>query len=557
MRTRQSGEKRPRSPSGDGDHDSSDGESSYTVTTRSKSPHAIRRLQSRGNREVQRGRVLRRGKKDDVIADVMKMVIHAVHGARRSRGVIESDNEDETEEDDEEEGDEEEGDEEEGDEEEDDDEEEEDGEIDDSDHPCFDDTEAGREMRYLSSITTSRRKEYKEHEDRLVRGAMCDVPFRFRVLDSHIPDDVKVQCLSFVRHLDDEDGEFKRRSWLERILRVPFGKYTTEDGPPKREDAAKHVAMAKSILDKVVHGNLDAKNTLREMVAQGITCPEGRMPVIGLVGPPGIGKTTLAIKGIAEVMNRPFFHISCGGMQDAGAIRGHSYTFEGSTPGAIITALSQTGVMDPVILFDEVDKLNNMPKGGADVQSVLIHLLDPTQNENFEDEYFAGLPRDLSRAIFVLSMNDSTNLSPILRDRVQLVEMDTPKTADKVEIAKGFLIPACLRNVGLTAERVHFPHETLHHAISTGATEAGVRQLKYCLEGIVRRVNMFILIGKKRTREILCEFSLNDKVQTHIIEGLFGPRTKKGTVTVTASLCDALKPRGGAPVGAPPFAMYL
>lgn len=155
-------------------------------------------------------------------------------------------------------------------------------------------------------------------------------------------------------------------------------------------------------------------------------------------------------------------------------------------------------------------------------------------------------------------MNDSSSLSPVLRDRVQLVQMETPKMSDKVEIAKGFLLPACLRNVGLTMEDVHFPNETLQHAISTGAEEAGVRQLKYCLEGIVRRVNMFMLLGKTRSREILGEFTMNEKTQKDIIAGLFGVTARGNGVAVTASLYDALKPTGATPsTGAPPFVMYM
>ena len=289
----------------------------------------------------------------NLVAQVLPPVISAVHGAsarRRSRRrslFEESEEEDESEEDDE-------------------------YETSSSEEDDFEDTEAGREKRYLSSLPTRRRKEYKDHEEDLFRKAAYDVPLRYRVLDSRMPDSVKVQCLTFIRNLE-EDGELKRRSWLERILRIPFGKYTSED--VHRREAAQKVAKAKSVLDKVVHGNLEAKNTLREMVAQGITCPEGRMPVIGLVGPPGIGKTTLARKGIAEVMRRPFFHIACGGMQvshqsplllfdiplhylqDAASLRGHCDTWEGSTPGGIVNAVMETGVMDPVILLDEVTLL--------------------------------------------------------------------------------------------------------------------------------------------------------------------------------------------------------
>ena len=377
MRTRQMGSKRNRSSQSDDEVESS-GDEDYSMKTRSQRQNRVRVKRSMKRKQPLHIRdgspsgdncedisMSREGDEEarrmadliNIVSQILPPVISAVQEAavprRRVRYNIETSES-------EEEGFE-------AEEEEEEEEEEEDEECD------FGQSEAGRERRYLLTLNLIDRKSYKEREDNLLRSAACDIPLRYQVLDSGMPDPIKVQCLNFIRNIDDE---VKRRTWIERILCIPFGQYTSSKNMIRRE-AAKHVSRAKAVLDTVVHGNLDAKNTLREMVAQSITCPEGRMPIIGLVGPPGIGKTTLARQGIAEVMKRPFFQISCGGMQDAASLRGHCYTWEGSTPGGIVNAIMQTGVMDPVILLDEVDKLNNVPKGGADVQSVLIHLLDP------------------------------------------------------------------------------------------------------------------------------------------------------------------------------------
>lgn len=390
-------------------------------------------------------------------------------------------------------------------------EEEEDSDSDDTYDEDDDDCEAMREERYFRKLPLRKQREYEQQEKKLLRDADLDVPLRFRVLDSAMPDDAKQQCLGHIRRMmgEDESSDSKRRAWLETLLRIPFGRYS--EVAKKRVTMAAQIHAAKSRLDGVVHGNRAVKATLQELVAQAMTSPTGRPPVIGLVGEPGTGKTTLARLGIADCLQRPFYQISCGGMMDAASLRGHCYTWEGSMPGAVVNAVVRSGCLDPVILLDEVDKLgSDSVKRGNEVQNVLIHLLDPTQNREFIDEHYAGIPIDLSRAVFVLSMNNASNLSPVLRDRIHLLQMDTPKMQDKVEIASTFLVPACMENVGLDPEDLVFPRETLHHAVVTGGEEAGVRQLKQSIEGVSRRVNMLSLLNGKQLAHALSDLAPRD-----------------------------------------------
>ena len=167
-----------------------------------------------------------------------------------------------------------------------------------------------------------------------------------------MPDDAKQQCLGHIRRMmgEDESSDSKRRAWLETLLRIPFGRYS--EVAKKRVTMAAQIHAAKSRLDGVVHGNRAVKATLQELVAQAMTSPTGRPPVIGLVGEPGTGKTTLARLGIADCLQRPFYQISCGGMMDAASLRGHCYTWEGSMPGAVVNAVVRSGVLNPVILLD-------------------------------------------------------------------------------------------------------------------------------------------------------------------------------------------------------------
>lgn len=347
------------------------------------------------------------------------------------------------------------------------------------------------DLHYASSLSAEARANYKREYQRLRKLSGNVIPLRYSVLDSLIPDMVKARCLEYVNRLNDEDDSTssKRREWLNTVLRVPLGKYA-ETGVG---DPAEQLRNARASLEKVVHGNLEAKETLMGLVAQAIRNPLSRPPVIGLVGPPGVGKTTLARYGIAEALGRPFRQISCGGLHDVSSLRGHSFTWEGGTHGAIAGILIDVGCMNPIILLDEIDKIGDT-RHGEEVQSLLIHLLDPTQNCSFQDEYMAGLDLDLSRAIFVLSLNDESRLSPILRDRVHFVHMESPSSTDKVLIAKRHLVPEALRNVGVDESELTFSSETLQHAVRIdSAEEYGVRHLARAIEGCVRRYNLMYL----------------------------------------------------------------
>ena len=396
-----------------------------------------------------------------------------------------------------------------------------------------------RELVYLETLSEEKKKEYKEEEARLYKDSNVEIPPRFRILESNLPDSVKLECLEHLKQMsNDEDGSSsKRRGWLETLLKIPFGRYSQIFG--SRKHMAARITAARGQLDNVVHGNSTVKATLQELVAQSMTNPKGQPPVIGLIGVPGSGKTTLARLGIAEVLERPFYQISCGGMQDAASIRGHSFTYEGSTHGAIVSAVIRSGCMDPVILLDEVDKLDGSSSRGAEVQNVLIHLLDHTQNTDFQDEYFAGIPLDLSRAVFILSMNDVSSLSPVLRDRIHILHVDTPDAKDKAIIARDFLVPKCIANVGLTD--VVFPFKTLQHAVVTGNEEMGVRKLKQSIEAVIRRINMYSLLNRKQLRE-----ALEDKPtdESNLIMRLLACRD----IVITPELFDILKPK---PTGNP------
>lgn len=412
-----------------------------------------------------------------------------------------------------------------------------------------DHSEEALERRYRRKLKREQCTKYDDYREKLKKISGSAIPLRYRVLDAAMPDQVKALCMQHIDQLgdDDDSGTTKRRGWLNTLLQVPFGVYTRPNIDPLISPV-RRMTTARSCLDSVIFGNEVAKDTLMQLVAQGLSNPGGSPPIIGLVGPPGVGKTTLARHGIAAALGKPFRQISCGGMHDAAALRGHSYTWEGSSHGALLGCMMQTGCMDPVILLDEVDKIGDT-KHGEEVQSLLIHLLDPTQNSTFQDEYLTGIELDFSRAVFVLSLNDMDRLSPILRDRVHFVQMQTPTNPDKVSICRQFIVDRCVKNVGLDPETIQFPDTTLNHAVTTGPPEQGVRNLSRNVEGCIRKLNLLRVLGADRLRETLPKVNDADVERTkHAITA--------AVTVISPSLYDILKPEAPQVNSAPQY-MYM
>jgi len=372
-----------------------------------------------------------------------------------------------------------------------------------SDDESSDQEEAGLELfaailesqqandRYLAGLSKDWREQLKQEELRLNEACSEQVPLKFQVLQSKMPETAKVRAWNVLQTLKCDDA--KSATWLKTLLQVPFGQYASEVRTPTHQAAVgQHLSRAASKLDEHVHGQETAKQLLLQTVAQTLVNPQAPPPIIGLVGPPGVGKTTLARYGIADALHRPFHQISCAGVRDGAFLKGFSLTYEGSRQGAVLEALVQARCMDPVILLDEVDKMGNM-RGGDDAASVLIPLLDATQNMAYQDDYLQGIELDVSRAVFVLTLNDAEALNPILRDRVTLVHCRPACVDTKIAIAQAHLLPRALSDVALD-QLIVIPRETIEYVVKQSAqSEQGVRQLKRMLEAVVRQINLLLV----------------------------------------------------------------
>jgi ATP-dependent Lon protease len=339
-------------------------------------------------------------------------------------------------------------------------------------------------------------KELKEI-NKLVR---IEKPYRMTLLESTIPIALKAAAMKKInslRYIEPGAGEFyKIKNWVDTFMRMPFDKYLTlpiciEDGVDKCHD---FMANAQKTLDEAVYGLNDAKMQIMQMLGQLITNPKAIGTAIAIHGPPGTGKTSLVKEGISKILNRPFAFIALGGATDSSFLEGHSYTYEGSTWGKIVQIIIDSKCMNPVIYFDELDKISDTPKG-EEIAGILTHLTDTSQNSQFHDKYFAEIDFDLSKCLFIFSYNDESKINPILKDRMYRIQTKGYNQKQKTVISNNYLLPRIREQVKFDDKEIIIPDSAIHYIIENLCNkEDGVRNLKRCLEIIYTKLNLYRLM---------------------------------------------------------------
>ena len=331
-------------------------------------------------------------------------------------------------------------------------------------------------------------------ETRLVKTEQA-VPLKFQILEKATTPEIQGAAMSkftAMTNIDPSSTEYyKCNHWINGFIRMPLGVYKSlpvsmEDGPEK---CSAFVHEIQKCMDAAVYGQDEAKLQILQFVSAWLANPKAAGNVLSIHGPAGVGKTTLVKEGIAKALGRPFHFITLGGATDASFLDGHSYTYEGSTWGRIAEVLIQSQCMNPVIYFDELDKVSETPKG-EEIINLLIHLTDGAQNDKFQDKYFTGIDLDLSRCLFIFSHNDHSKLNPILKDRMYNIPVNGFNLKEKTVIAEQYLLPTALKDLNLF-EKVSISNEIVKYVIEnhTGG-EPGVREMKRAMQTIVSKINL-------------------------------------------------------------------
>jgi len=341
-------------------------------------------------------------------------------------------------------------------------------------------------------------KDLKEINDHIY----IEKPYRLALLESKMSSKLKaiaLQKLNVLRSMEPGDPEYyKIKNWVDTFMKIPFCQnkhfsITMNDG---LDVCHKFMSDSKKILDDCVFGLNDAKLQIMQMVGQWVANPSAMGTAIAIHGPPGTGKTSIVKEGISKILGRDFAFIALGGAGDSSFLEGHSYTYEGSSWGKIVQILIESKSMNPVIYFDELDKVSDTARG-QEIIGVLTHLTDTSQNSEFHDKYFSEVDFDLSKCLFIFSYNDETKVNPILKDRMYRIQTKGYDTKEKMVIAKNYILSKIREQVNFTEEDIIIPDDTLQYIITNQAFtkgEEGVRNLKRCLEIIYTKLNLFRLM---------------------------------------------------------------
>ena len=351
-------------------------------------------------------------------------------------------------------------------------------------------------------------------------------PYRLTLLDTKMPAKFKaiaLQKLNILKTMEPGDNEYyKIKNWVDTFMRIPFGVYKSlsvkmDDG---MDVCNEFMENAKTTLDTCTYGLNDAKMQIMQFLGQWIANPASLGSAIAIHGPMGTGKTSIVKEGISKILGREFAFIALGGAGDSSFLEGHSYTYEGSSWGRILQIIIDSKCMNPVIYFDELDKISDTPRG-EEIIGILTHLIDTSQNSQYHDKYFSEIDFDLSKCLFIFSYNDESKVNPILRDRMYRIQTKGYESKEKIIIARDYLLPKIREQVNFAEGDVIIPDDTVQYIVSSSyltKNESGVRNLKRCLEIIHTKLNLFRLVkpesalfGKDMKMEVKFPFTVTRK----------------------------------------------
>jgi endopeptidase La len=286
----------------------------------------------------------------------------------------------------------------------------------------------------------------------------------------------------------------------------------------KKNNAIEYLSKVENKLDSSCYGHEEAKKSLLQIIGKWISNPNSMGTSFGFVGPPGVGKTLLA-KSVSMALDIPFAQITLGGQNDGELLHGHGYTYSGSQPGLIVKKMVEAGNSRCILYFDELDKSTSKHGSINEITSILIHLTDPNMNKTFQDRFFQGVDFPLDKVIMIFSYNDSSLVDPILLDRIKEINIKPYSTNEKIKIVKEFIIPEMIDFIGLKDKSwTHISEELCEYIIDNYTNEAGVRDIKRCIEKLFLTLNLDNIYKRNYFEKDNNDFVINKEVILNILD---------------------------------------
>lgn len=353
------------------------------------------------------------------------------------------------------------------------------------------------EIQYFKGLDPSLQENFIKSLKELQKKSDFKKPYMIRLLESNIPEEYKKVLYRKLINLQQGNNS-KLLYWIDSFLRIPFETYNKIPITYNYDndiDCNLYLEESRQKLQECTYGMNEAKNQIIELLGKWIVNPSSINSCIALKGPMGTGKTTFIKNGISQILKRPFSLIQLGGASDASYLNGHSYTYEGSTYGKIVDILIQQKTMNPIIFFDELDKVSHTEQG-QEISGILTHITDPSQNNVFIDKYFSEITFDLSKCLFIFSYNNEELVNPILKDRMTVINIKGYNNEEKFNIVKYYIIPEIEKEFLLQNEII-WNDTTIIQIISLFYEEEGVRNLKRYIYKIYSKINLLRFTIKK------------------------------------------------------------
>nr|QZX43287.2 AAA family ATPase [Mimivirus sp.] len=331
-----------------------------------------------------------------------------------------------------------------------------------------------------------------------------------------MPDNVKSYILEKNNEIKTGENNYKLQMAINGLMQFPWKPkdpnshyMQIKNSMTKSRNYLQNVAKK---LNETVYGHENSKKVLIELVGKWIQNPESTGQVIGLVGPPGVGKTLLA-KGISSALGIPLSIVGLGGMSDSADLIGHSFTYAGAQYGMIVRQMIKAGNWRCVMFFDEVDKVSKR-NDTNEIYNTLIHITDPNMNQNFQDRFYSSsIDFDLSGVLVVFSYNNSEKLDPILLDRIKEIKISAYSVKEKISIAQNYILKELCENIGFDREKIQINDDIIQYIIEKYTMEAGVRELKRQLEQILLKINIDRFYMRGPFRKLLKAKYLQEKIE--------------------------------------------